>query len=476
MTESMTDIRESQKQIRKALLFLNFERQSIIYCYAAFISLFPALLVPCSLHAQIINTIAGNGTPGFSGDGGPAISATLYHPTMMAIDTNDNIFFTDGENSRVRKISASGVITTVAGTGVLGDNGYGGMATNAALTSPSGIAIDELGNLYFADVETQKVKRIDTNGILTVVAGNGNAGYNGDNMPATDAWLNFPFAVAVDKKGNLFIGDGFNFLIRKVDTNGIISTYAGNHIDSNSADGIQATSTSISSVGDIIVDDIGGLYFSDFHEIHRIDSNGIITTICGSNSYGYSGDGGSAMYARFRDPYGIAKEYDGEMVVADLGNNRVRKIGIDGIIRTIAGDSSSGYTGDGGLASNAKLFHPTGVRFKRNGNLVIIDYDNNAIREIFAPVSNRFIQRENNALVIYPNPAIGSCFITLKTEEGITDFAGLALYNLLGQKIIETTLFANTPTPFRVDVPSGTYLVVVTQDAKQYRQMLTVTK
>ena len=337
----------------------------------------------------IITTVAGNGTNGYSGDGGVATNAELNYPFGVAMDTTGNLFIADDGNERIRKVGPNGIITTVAGNGTNGYSGDGGAATNAKLNYPSGVAVDAIGNLFIADYGNNRIRKVGINGIITTVAGNGAGGYSGDGGVATNAKLNYPFDVAVDTTGNLFIADNDNERIRKVGTNGIITTVAGNGAGGYSGDGGAATNAKLNSPFGVAVDTTGNLFIADRYNqcIRKVGTNGIINTVAG-NGYGagtyygnYSGDGGAATNAELNDPSGVAVDTTGNLFIADEGNNRIRKVGTNGIIATVAGNGTSGYYGDGGAATNAELNYPIDVAVDTTGNLFIVDAFNNRIRK-----------------------------------------------------------------------------------------------
>jgi uncharacterized protein (TIGR03437 family) len=321
----------------------------------------------------VIATVAGNGTFGFSGDGGPATSAQLNGPTGVAVDSGGNLYIADQFNQRFRKVS-NGVITTVAGGGSsIGDNGP---ATSAQF-APSGIAVDIAGNLYIADWQSHRIRKV-TNGVIATVAGNGTQGFSGDNGPATSAQLNFPEGVAVDSAGNLYIADEGNNRIRKV-SDGVITTVAGNGARGFSGDGGPATSAQLDLPAGVAVDSAGSIYIADYARIRKV-SNGVITTVAGNGIWGFSGDNGPATSAQVIDG-GIALDSAGNLYIADTNNYRVRKIS-NGVITTIAGDGIPGFSGDNGLATSAQLSSPGGVAVDSAGNLYISDEGNNRIRKV----------------------------------------------------------------------------------------------
>jgi hypothetical protein len=240
-----------------------------------------------------ITTVAGNGTRGYSGNGSAATNAELYGPGGLALDSGGNLYLADNGNNRIRKLDTNGIITMMAGGGSQ-DPGDGGPATNAFLNGPAAVAVDNLGNLFIADSYHYRIRKVDTNGVITTVAGNGTSGYSGDGNAATNAELNQPFGVSVDRLGNLFIADTVNQCIREV------------------------------------------------------GADGIITTVAGNGPAGYLGDGGPATNAELNFPTSVAADDSSNLFVVDSGNNRIRKLDANGILTTVAGDGVAGDAGDGG--------------------------------------------------------------------------------------------------------------------------------
>ncbi len=315
-----------------------------------------------------------------------------------------------------------GIVSTVAGNGTSGYSGDGGLATSAELNSPMGMARDSQGILYVADFGNNVIRKISADGTIRTVAGNGTQGYSGDGGPATSAQLAYPFAVALDAAGNLYIADFFNFCLRKVDANGTISTLAsgflvrgvaadsigniyysswpegvwkvdsqgvstriaGNGTQGFSGDGGLATNAQTSGVGGLALDSQGNLYFAEMlnSDVRKVDTNGIITTVAGDHQFGFAGDGGPATSARFNGPTDIRIDAAGDFYIVDSSNNRIRKVNASGTISTIVGDGNFGYAGDGGLASQAQFAGPVWLTLDQAGNLFIADTGNNVIREV----------------------------------------------------------------------------------------------
>jgi hypothetical protein len=343
---------------------------------------------------NLITRVAGGGGGGsFSGDGGVATSAALSHPNAVAIDSAGDLFIDDSSNERIRMVNTNfvnttngliGIIQTVAGIGAGGYSGDGGLATNAGLAVPLDVAVDGLGNFYIADEGANRVRKVDTNGIITTLAGTNSSGFSGDGGPAVNARLFSPAGVAVDGWGNLFIADEGNFRVRKISTNGIITTVTGTNIAGFTGDGGLAVNAELSSVTALTADGSGNLFIADSgnNRIRKVDTNGIITTFAGTNSAGFSGDGGVATNASLNHPNGVAADAYGDVFISDSSNNRIRMVDALGNIRTVAGTGGSANAGDGGLATNASIDLPQGVGVDFYGNLYIAGYSSGTIRKV----------------------------------------------------------------------------------------------
>jgi sugar lactone lactonase YvrE len=333
----------------------------------------------------VITTIAGNGTAGYSGDGGPATQAALTGPWGVTADANGNVYIADSGNNRVRRVGPDGVITTIAGTGTRDFSGDGGPATQASLGFVYAVAVDAGGNVYIAD-GTNRVRRVGTDGVITTIAGNGTAGYSGDGGPATQASLNIPYGVAVDVNRNVYIAEGGNNRIRRVGTDGVITTFAGNGAAGFSGDGGPAIQASLRTPVGVGVDAQGNVYIGDIsnNRVRRVGTDGIITTIAGNGNSGFSGDGGPATQATFRNMDGIAVDPIGNVYVADRANDRIRRVGTDGVITTVAGNNGVGFSGDGGPATQARMdiYFGGGVAVDAQGNLYVSDTNNHRVRRV----------------------------------------------------------------------------------------------
>jgi len=333
-----------------------------------------------ALTPGIIATVAGNGAGGFSGDGGPAADAMFNGPWWVVGDWEGNLYISDADNYRIRKIDSNGIISTVAGNGSANLYGFGGQATSAGIGSPSGLAVDAAGNLYFTNSTTTRVFKVNTNGILTVFAGNGSWGDSGDGGMATQAALKCPYGLAVDTGGNVYIADECSTRVRKVDPKGIITTFAGNGTSGGPlGDGGPATEATLGGPYDLAVDAAGNLYIDELwgNRIRKVDLNGTITTIAGIGSFGFSGDEGPATQAEFTNPHGVGVDAAGNVYVADSGNYRIRRIDTNGWIKTIAGTGSYNYNeiGDGGPATLADIMSSSGIAIDASGAIFLPDYD-----------------------------------------------------------------------------------------------------
>ena len=330
----------------------------------------------------IISTIAGIGSAGFSGDGAAATLAQLNDPEDVAVDASGNVYVADKYNYRIRKINTSGIISTVAGIGTAGYSGDGAAATLAKIDDPWGVYVDGSGNLYIADGANYRVRKVSAAGIIQTIAGNGSGGYTSDGIPATTAGMS-ALDCAVDASGNLFIADAYNNRIRKVDmSTGVITTAAGP--GNCGGDGGMASIATLWEPSASTTDAAGNTYIADRlnHRIRKIDAAGVITTIAGTGTAGYGGDGGMASAAQLRQPTAVTTDLAGNIYVAELGNNDIRKINTSGIISSIAGNGTASYGGDGGMASAAGLNKPNGIKTDAAGNLYIADMMNNRIRKV----------------------------------------------------------------------------------------------
>jgi sugar lactone lactonase YvrE len=374
---------------------------------AALVTQFVAATATGSVNTFIpglMATVAGNQAWIYSGDGVPATQASIFLPFGFAVDAAGDLFIADSSNNRIRRVDGvSGVISTVAGSGVIGSTGDGGPATAASLSNPTSIAIDPAGNLYFSDSGNNSIRRIDAfTGIISTYAGRSNThGYTGDTGPATSATLNNPSGIALDSAGNLYLADTGNHTIRMVaSASGLITSVAGRGFASFSGDGGPAVSAGLNSPWSITPIPAGGLYIADQNNqrIRKIDSSGNISTVMGNGVAGYAGDNGPATAAELNVPASVALDVAGNLYVADSGNNRVRKISSKtGLVTTIAGNSGESISGDNGPADQAGLYGPYTLALDSQGSLLIADVFHNRIRKVWA----------NQAILEFPAIRVG---------------------------------------------------------------------
>lgn len=359
--------------------------------------------------SSTIQTFAGNHTVAYSGDGNAATSAALSAPGGVFVDGSEDLFIADTYNCAVREVAAaSGNVQTVAGNGTCGYSGDGAAATSAELNYPDGVFVDSGGDIFIADTENSVIREVvAATGNIQTVAGNGTAGYTGDGGAATSAQLSSPFGVFVDGSGNIFIADTDNSAIRCVVGTaggcfgstlavGDITTVAGTGTPcqdptTSCGDGGAATSAQLNFPGGLFVDGFGNLFIADtfdskIREVAVATSD--IQTVAGTGSAGYSGDGGPATSGLLYDPYGVSVDSSGNIFIADTSNSVVREVvAVSGNIQTIAGNGTEGYTGDGGPATSAELAHPLGVAGDASGDLFVADTENSRIRELTSTVS-----------------------------------------------------------------------------------------
>lgn len=332
-----------------------------------------------------ITNYAGSGKSGFSGDGGPATQAEIKVPAGLTFDKEGNLYIADRENHRVRKVDTRGIITTVAGNGTAGFSGDGGPAINASLNFPSGVVCDDKGNLYISDRSNNRIRIVDSKGIIQTFAGTGAEGFQGDGGPAKQAVLDKPFGLALDKKRNLYIADRNNNRIRKVDTNGIISTVAGDGGFFFMGDNGPASRASLAGPTGLAVDDAGNIYIADRNNnrIRMVDSLGMMHTVAGTGQQDYNGDSEVARETNLHLPFGLALDQNGDLLVIDRSSYRIRHIDPkSGKVETVAGNGVKMFQGDGGPATGASISFPHGIVVDSKDNIIFSDKSNNRLRKI----------------------------------------------------------------------------------------------
>jgi NHL repeat-containing protein len=436
------------------------------------------MLVCCTVDAQVITTFAGNDTAGFGGDNGPATAAKLSGPRFAKMDASGNLYIADYANNRVRKVNSTGIITTVAGNGTAIHSGDGGPATAAGVSSPQSIALDKYENLFIVEGisggEGKWIRKVSLSGVITTIAGkNDTIGYSGDGYPAIAAGFENIADIAIDHTGNIYVTDFGASRVRKINGYSVITTIAGNGTYGYSGDADAATAAQLSQPMGIAVDATGNLYISDQANncVRKIDTSGIISTIAGKGPAGFSGDGGPAAMAELSSPTGIAVDGEGTVYIADFGNNRVRIVK-DGIITTLTGDGNWGYGGDGGLATAAELSVPMGVFADASRNVYIGDIGNNVIRKI----TNENVGiidagiEMKSDLHLWPQPNDGIFTVLVSSATDAPVHINIA--NAVGQKIKEVSVWTNRAAELNLDVPNGLYFLSATTDNS--RQITTV--
>ncbi len=333
-----------------------------------------------------VTTIAGNGGISYSGDGGAAENAIMNGPTSVAYSSTGT-YIADTGNQRIRQVSTGGTISTVAGTGTPGFSGDNGPASNAQLSYPNAVAVDASGFLYIADTGNQRVRKV-VNGTINTIAGNGTSGYSGDGGSAVNANLNAPSGLVVDNAGDVYIADFGNQVVREVSVSGTISTIAGNGTQGYSGDGGNATAAQLNGPLGLALDSSGNLYIADSgnHVVRVVTPGGNISTFAGNNVLGYSGDSGPALQAELSTPAGLVFDSSGNLYVSDSGVSVVRMVAPGGVITTIAGTGSAGYTGDGGPATQATFDVIAGLTLDTSGDLYVADSGNSVVR-LLQPVA-----------------------------------------------------------------------------------------
>jgi NHL repeat len=333
----------------------------------------------------IIQTVAGTGEKGYAGDGGPAIRALLSEPFMGAFDAQGNLYVAEATNHCVRRIDkVTGVITTVAGSGMVGYSGDGGPATRATLNQPYALQVDANGDIYIVDRLNAVIRKVEAaTGIITTVAGTGEPGYRGDGGPGTRAQLREPNDCFLDGRGGLLVADVQDQRIRRLDLRtGVITTFAGTGDKARTGDGGPATAASILGARAVCMDRQGNTYICERegNGVRMVDAGGLMSTCAGTGERGYSGDGGAALAATWGAPKALRCDQSGNLLVVDTENHAIRRIDVvTGMVTTIAGGHRGG-DGDGGPATQAGLDRPHGCDVDAQGNLYIADSNNHRVR------------------------------------------------------------------------------------------------
>jgi len=333
----------------------------------------------------MLTRFAGTGTAGYSGDGGSALKATLRIPAGLLADDKGNIYIADRDNHVVRKVNPKGIITTIAGNGTAGFSGDGGQAVKASFNFPSGLALDSKGNLYISDRSNNRIRVINSKGIVNTYAGNGEEGYGGDSGPALKARIDRPFGLAIDNKDNLYIADRRNNRIRKVNPSGIITTAAGDGGFFYMGDNGPAYRASIAGPTGVAVDNKGNLYIADRNNnrVRVVNKQGMIRTVAGTGQQHYNGEAELARDTNLHLPFGLTVDDKGRLLIIDRSHYRIRRVDpMKGTIETLAGNGRKKFAGDGGPATGATLNFPHGIAVDKKGNVIFSDKGHFRIRKI----------------------------------------------------------------------------------------------
>ncbi len=422
----------------------------------------------------VITTFAGNGIGGYKGDGGQATNAEFSFniPSGMIFDAAGNLYVADTSNERVRKIATNGIVSTVAGTGTAGYNEDGIAAKSAELYYPFDVAFDPAGNLIIEDAANNRIREVTPDGLIHTIAGTGGGAYTGDGGPATNAmFFNPQGGLAVDASNNIYIGEGYAEHVRKINPQGIINSILGNGQGDFSGDGGPATNANLSYPLGVGCDAFGDVFIVGDDRVRKVNANGIISNLAGAGGDGYygsyAGDGGPATNAFLGDPGGVTADAFGNVYVADEGNSRIRRIDTNGIITTVAGNGKDGYSGDNGAATNAELWYPYGVAATREGALYIADTGNNRLRMVN---TNRVITTLDSALNSPEGvcvDALGNVFVAdtgnnriekVATNRTMTLVAGNGDSGSKGDGGLATAAELNSPTSVAVDASGNVFI------------------
>lgn len=429
-------------------------------------SIVTLMTLAISTQAQTwVQTFVGKGTAGFVN--GDSTQASFRTPFGICVDAAGNIFLADNGNNCIRKITKSGVVTTYAGTGSVGY--VDGASSSAKFNAPTGVCVDDTGNVYVSDFQNHRIRKINTQGIVSTIAGSGTAGYKDDL--GTVAQFSYPRGISRDQQGNLYVGDSWNHRVRKIAPNGQVTTYAGGgnifgvQSVSSFADG-KDTSARFYTPCEVKVDEQGNVYVADAynHRIRKIDANRNVTTIAGSGASGNTAGGfmdGPSTTARFNTPTTVFEDGKGILYVGDGSNQRVRRISTSGYVTTIAGTGAAGFAN--GSGNQATFNFPRGIAMSpTDTNLFyVVDYNNHSIRKLYMNYIAGVPTLENiSSLLLYPNPNNGSFTLQLPELKSITT---IRIWNTLGSLVYEKVVDATISNTIQLhnDLPIGIYWLEV---------------
>lgn len=438
--------------------------------FSFFFLFFLFLIISGTVFGQVILTVAGNDTTfGYSGDGGPAIKAVLNGPFGLTFDHGGNLYVCDKEESCIRKISPAygGIITTVAGNGHTGYSGDGGPAIYAELDGVFNMAIDNRGSLYIADANNNCIRKISVTDTITTIAGTGVAGYNGDSIAAISAQLYRPYGVAVDSVGNIYIAERSNYRIRKIDTSGMITTIAGTGIKGFSGDSLLAIHSMLEGPLSIKLNKAGELFVCDSDtQIRKIDTNGYMITVAGNGIEGSSGDGSTATSAEL-SVVNIDLDSAGNIYTAnEIGT--IRKVSTTGVITTIAGGSTD--RGDGENPLLAQFPYCVGVTVSREGDVYISE--SHRVRIVTNHLDVNEVGSSQNKTEIYPNPNRNE--FTIQINTAIKETAELSISTIDGKELYHKQVQTKEQVPVITRLPAGFYIVNMTTAQQHFVNKLII--
>jgi sugar lactone lactonase YvrE len=404
-----------------------------------------------------VTTVAGTVMDGFTGNGGPATDARLNQPAGIAVDGAGNVYVSDFANNMVRVISPAGSIDAYVGCGIAGFTGDGNPATNSKLDGPRGLAFDAAGNLYIADCGNNRIRKVSPAGVLSTFAGTGTAGFSGDGGAATAAELRLPYGVKADALGNIYIADLGNNRVRRVDASGNIVTVAGNGAAAFTGDGGPATAAALRSPADMVPDNAGNLYIADMdnQDIRKVDGAGTITTVAGNNWPGWVCDSVHGTNSELFQPMCVITDAYGNILIADMDNNRVRRLTDAYIIYSVGGTGVAGHSGDGGPATAAELNHPSAIAMDGAGNIYVAEAGDGVVRR-FSGCDPSAVAGVAVAagLQLSPNPATAVLYVAAGVPLG-----RVSVMNPAGETVFSVVTEA-TRTDIPIEkLPPGLYLL-----------------
>ena len=443
--------------------------------FALFFFIFSILSIHAGAQYRKIVTIAGiGGIGGYGGDGFAATAGNFNSPQDVKADRWGNVYIVDFYNYRIRKIKTSGQLVTFAGNGTYTYTGDSTDATTAGV-APRGVAPDFRGNVYISDPIHSVIRKVNTIGIISTYAGIGVGGYGPDTVHAKLAKLSAPFGMACDARGNLYFADAGNHMIRMIDTFGNIRRIAGNGTPGYSGDGFPAVDAQLDSPYAVAVDRNGVLYIADHQNnvIRMVDLTGNIYTIAGTGALGYTGDGGLAVTATFNYPTGIAVDTFGNIYISDSYNNAIRMIDTAKNINLFAGNTYPGFGGDLGGPLGANLYHPYGVDVDAYGSVFIADVNNQRIRKVYITTVGINDVNSSREVEAYPNPFVHEIVVS-----GLVMSDKVCVYDLAGRAVGETWTASNDgEETFKInDLAPGMYLLRVSDAAGNTKATIKMTK